>query len=56
MLQEWTAEKGEELKESYYANLREQYDILTEAPAVGDEAASASAPSRELAVAPGQTR
>jgi hypothetical protein len=46
VVQEWTAEKGEALKEQFYANLREQYRIVIEQPAEGDELAAVAEQSR----------
>ncbi len=43
--QEWTAEKGEELKEQFYANLREQYKIVIEQPTESDKVAALAGPS-----------
>ncbi len=46
VVQEWTAEKGEALKEQFYANLRDSYTIVLEQPAVGDEVAVVPEQSR----------
>ena len=37
--QDWTANRGEELNEQFYANLKDQYTIVIEEPAVGDKVA-----------------
>jgi len=55
VLQEWTADKGEALKEKYYANLRDSYSIVIEQPAVADKAAAVPEQSGDLAVAPEQS-
>ena len=39
--QDWTTETGEELNERFYANLRDQYRIVIEEPAVGDKVTAA---------------
>jgi parvulin-like peptidyl-prolyl isomerase len=44
--QEWTAEKGEELNERFYVNLRDQYRIVMEEPVVGGEVTTAPEESR----------
>jgi len=44
--QEWTEEKGEDLKERFYANLREQYEVMIEQPAEGDKVAATAEQSR----------
>jgi hypothetical protein len=43
---EWTAEKSEKLKERFYANLREQYEVMIEQPAEGDKVAATAEQSR----------
>ena len=40
VVQDWTMEKGEELNEKFYANLREQYTVVIEEPAVEDKVAA----------------
>ena len=37
VVQEWTADKGEELNEKFYANLREQYTVVIEEPVEEEE-------------------
>jgi hypothetical protein len=32
VMQDWKTEKGEELNEKFYANLRDSYTIVIEAP------------------------
>ena len=44
--QDWTADKGEELNERFYANLRDQYRIVIEEPAVGDKVTAVAEESR----------
>ena len=41
VMEDWTTEKGEELNEQFYANLRDSYTIVIEEPAVEDEVALA---------------
>ena len=36
---DWTANRGEELNQQFYANLKDQYTIVIEEPAVGDKVA-----------------
>ncbi len=43
---DWKAEKGEELNEKFYANLRKRYTIVIEAPEQGDNAAAAQEPAQ----------
>jgi hypothetical protein len=38
--QDWVADKGEELKEQFYANLRDQYSVVIEAPEQDDKIAA----------------
>ena len=38
-MQDWETEKGEELNEKFYANLRDQYSIVIEEPAEEDKVA-----------------
>ena len=40
VVEEWTAERSEELNERFYANLRESYTIVIESPAVAEEGVS----------------
>jgi len=44
--QDWTADKGDELKKKFYAGLRDQYTVIIERPTGGDEPAAASVPSK----------
>lgn len=46
VVQDWTADKGEELNERFYANLRDQYQIVIETPAVGDKVTAVAEGSR----------
>ena len=39
VVQDWTTDRGEELNEQFYANLKDQYTIVIEEPAVGDKVA-----------------
>ncbi|MGR8922041.1 MAG: peptidylprolyl isomerase [Gammaproteobacteria bacterium] len=41
VMQDWSADKGEELNERFYENLREQYTVVIEPVASGDELAAA---------------
>ncbi len=45
LVQDWTADKGDELKKKFYAGLRDQYTIVIERPTAGDESAAASVSS-----------
>jgi hypothetical protein len=40
VVEEWTAERSEELNEQFYANLRESYTIVIESPAEAEEGVS----------------
>jgi hypothetical protein len=40
VMQDWTADKGEELNEQFYANLRDQYSVVIEEPQQGDKIAA----------------
>lgn len=42
LTQDWTADKGEELKQKFYAGLRDQYTVIIERPAAGDEPAASA--------------
>jgi len=44
--QDWTSERSEELNEKFYANLRDQYTVVIEEPAAGEEVAAVPDPSR----------
>lgn len=37
VIRDWTATRSEELNEQFYANLRDQYSIIVEAPPIGDK-------------------
>lgn len=45
LVQDWTADKGDELKKRFYAGLRDQYTVIVERPISGDEPAAASVAS-----------
>ena len=40
VIADWSLDRGEELNDKFYANLREQYSIVIEEPASGDEIAT----------------
>ena len=40
VVQDWTTEKGEELNDQFYANLRDQYTVVIEEPEQKDEVAA----------------
>jgi hypothetical protein len=46
VVEDWTTEKGEELNEQFYANLRDSYTIVIEEPVVEDEVALGTAEPR----------
>ena len=43
---DWTTDRGEELNEQFYANLRDSYTIVIEEPVVEDEVALVPEESR----------
>lgn len=45
LAQDWTADKGDELKKKFYAGLRDQYTVVIERPTASAVSAAASAPS-----------
>ena len=45
LTQDWSADKGEELKQKFYAGLRDQYTVIIERPAAGDKPAATSVTS-----------
>ena len=45
VVQDWTSEKGEELNEQFYANLRDSYTIVIEKPVAQDDLAVVQEPS-----------
>jgi hypothetical protein len=46
VVQDWTSEKSEELNEQFYANLRDNYTIVIEEPAVSDKVAALPEPAQ----------
>ena len=46
VVQDWTAERSEELNEKFYANLRDRYTIVIEQPAAGYKVAAVPEQSR----------
>ena len=44
--QDWQTEKGEELNEKFYANLRDRYTIVIEEPEQDDKVAAAQEPAQ----------
>ena len=40
VVQDWTADRSEELNDAFYANLREQYTVVIEEPVVDDKVAA----------------
>jgi hypothetical protein len=49
--EDWTTERGEELNEQFYANLRDSYTIVIEEPSVMEEESA-----DEVALVPEQSR
>ena len=45
LVQDWTADEGDELKEKFYAGLRDQYTVIIEQPAAGQTAPASAAQS-----------
>jgi hypothetical protein len=40
VIADWSLDRGDELNDKFYTNLREQYTIVVEEPAPGDEIAT----------------
>ena len=45
-MQEWKTDKGEELKNRFYADLRDKYSIVIEHPGTGAKVAAVDEASR----------